>query len=57
MNKSKKKDQTTINIRVKASKKERMKHQAELDGRSLSNWILHLADQEIEQRQKEEDER
>ena len=57
MNKSKKKDQTTINIRVKASKKERMKRQAELDGRSLSNWILHLADQEIEQRQKEEDER
>ena len=57
MNKSKRKDQTTINIRVKASKKELMKHQAELDGRSLSNWILHLADQEIEQRQKEEEER
>lgn len=56
MNKSKKKDRTTINIRVKAPKKERMKRQAELDGRSLSNWILHLADQEIEQRQKEEDE-
>ena len=57
MNKSKRKDHTTINIRVKASKKELMKRQAELDGRSLSNWILHLADQEIEQRQKEEEER
>ena len=57
MNKSKRKDQTTINIRVKSYKKELMKHQAELDGRSLSNCILHLADQEIEQRQKEEEER
>lgn len=55
MNKSKRKDQTTINIRVKTSKKECMKRLAELDGRSLSNWILHLADQKIEQQKKEED--
>ena len=38
-----------INIRVEADLKKQAKKLAENDGRSLSNWILHLIQREIEQ--------
>ncbi len=36
-----------INIRVEAELKKQAKQLAENDGRSLSNWILHLIQGEI----------
>ena len=36
-----------INIRVEAELKRQAKKLAENDGRSLSNWILHLIQDEI----------
>jgi len=37
-----------INIRVEADLKRKAKKLAEIDGRSLSNWILRLIKLEIE---------
>lgn len=43
-----------INIRVDADLKKKAKKLAESDGRSLSNWIVQLINQEIT-RQKNQD--
>ena len=41
-----------INFRIDAEKKRRAKKLAELDGRSLSNWITRLIEREIEKNAK-----
>ena len=43
-----------INIRVDAELKKQAKKLAENDGRSLSNWILRLIQNEINNSQKKE---
>lgn len=42
-----------INIRVEAELKKQAKKLAENDGRSLSNWILHLIQAEIKKQSRE----
>ena len=42
-----------INIRVEAELKKQAKKLAENDGRSLSNWILHLIQDEIKKQSRE----
>ena len=41
-----------INIRVDADVKKRARKLAEIDGRSLSNWILRLIQNEIKKSEK-----
>lgn len=47
------KDETaTMSIRVRKSFKERIKHQAKVDGRSISNWINMVVSEYIAKNEK-----